>query len=280
MTTTAALPQHRRLWHRRPKAERPLVNGRPIRFRRLQKLAWVGMSIALGAGVIAGLYWFGLQQDWHNIFPFLHKGTSAKTWWDNGMGGLIKSAKWPFYRHGVRDNGEPETWALIGGVLLGSATTARIIKARWLVIGGLVLLVMVIAGAVGITWFINFGPGTHLPNPVNAQNLILGMLVGRALHMIWAPLGNSVRYQLISRSVSNPGIPMWVRYPLAPPTWRETWSKLRASGEIAVRDRADRFRQSRLFIPVMVILILVIAIVGDLAKWGFAHGMHVPLLNP
>lgn len=264
----------------RKKKERVLVNGKPIRFRAGQKLIWTALSIALGAGIIAGLYWYGLQQDWHNIFPFLHPGTSAKNWWDNGMGGLIKSAKWPYYRHGVRDNGEPETWALIGGVLLGSATTARAIKWRWLALGGIVLLAAVIAGAVGITWFINFGPGTRLPNPANMQNLVLGLLVGRALHMLWLPMGTSIRYHIVSRTVSNPTVPVWVRLPLAPPTWREMWSQLRESGTIKIRERADRFRQSRIFVPLFLALILVVGITGDLAKWGFAHGLHVPFLNP
>src|SRR6185312_13809435 len=268
---------------KRKKQYPPLISGHPVRFRRSQKLLWVGIAAALGVGFIAGLYWFGFQQDYHNIFPFLPKGTSLKAWWDNGMG-FIHSENWKngIWRHGVRDKAQPETWAIFGGVLLGAALPRRPVGMVWLILGALVMFALVIAGALAITWFTVFGPGKHLPDPFNAQDFILGLLVGRILHYLWRPLASSVRYHLTRNAGKGGGVPLWVTLPLAPPAWRESWSVLKRDGKIKLRssEKTDKFKQSRIFVPLGVLVFLVIASTGLLAKYGFAHGLHVALLNP
>lgn len=265
----------------------PLVNGKPIRLRGFQQLIWLAVSIALGAGFFAGLYWLGLQQNWHNIFPFLPRTASAKAWWDGGMG-FIRNKNWTngIYRHGVRDNAEPTLWIMVGATLLGKASRRRYVLPGWvLIIAPLLLFALIIAGSLLITWFHNFGPGKHLPDPFSLQTIILAAALGRLLHFAWAPIGNSVRYHVVTRSLRKNTTPLWVSLPLLPPTWREMWADLKAQGKVLADARAEKkqgrdFHQSRIIIPLMLFAFLVIAIVGDLAKWAFAHGVHVPFLNP
>jgi hypothetical protein len=263
---------------RKRKKERPLVNGHPIRFRRTQQLIWTGLSILLGAGFIAGLYWLGLQQH----YPFLPGSGSAKLWWDNGMG-FIHSALWPVYRHGVRDGGEPALWTMVGATLLGKAkTNPRLLPGWLLLLAPVLLLALIIAGTLGITWLTHFGPLSHVPNPLSWQQLILGALLGRMLHFIWAPIGNTVRYRIADNAAARAGVPLWVRLPLLPPVWRELWAELRARYEasgVSLKERADKHRQSRVLAPVIITVFLFVAIVGDLAKWGVAHGLHIPGMN-
>jgi hypothetical protein len=281
-TVSTAVAKGRRF--SRKKAHPLLISGKPVKFRIAQKLLWIALAIALGTGIIAGFYWYILQQDYHNILPFLPEPTSLKAWWDNGMG-FIHSGNWTngIWRHGIRDKGEPETWALIGGVLLGASASVRIIRTRWLILGGIVLLAAIIAGALAITWFTNFGPGKAWGNPFHWQDLVLGFLVGKLLHILWMPMANGVRYQLLSNAGRSGNTPLWVSLPLAPPTLRETWSEMKRDGRLKaaqVKAKQDKFRQSRLFVPLVGFALLIIAITGDLAKYPIAHGAHIPFLNP
>lgn len=280
MTTVAAGKR----FSRRKKEYPALISGRPIRFRFTQKLMWIGLAAALGIGFIAGLYWFGFQQDYHNIFPFLPKGTSLKAWWDGGMG-FIHSENWKngLWRHGVRDKAQPEEWALVGSVLLGATLPRRPVGTVWLVLGGLVMFALVIVGALGITWVTYFGPVKHLSAGwQNIAGIGVGLLVGRVLHYLWLPLANSIRYHL-TRNAGKSGItPLWVTFPLAPPAWRESWSELKRRGEVKLRaqEKKDGFKPSRILVPAAVLVFLVISATGLLAKYGFAHGLHVAVLNP
>jgi hypothetical protein len=261
-----------------------LPSGHPIHFRKTQKLAWGLMAGVLGVGFIAGLYFLGLQIDWHNVFPFVPRGTSAKAWWDNGMG-FITSPNWKngIWRHGVRDKAEPEVWAIVGGILLGASLSRHVIKLPLLVLGGLLMFAAVIAGALLITWFINFGPGKHLNNAHNWQDFVLGFLIGHAIHYAWMPMANSIRYQLVSFKLHRTtDVPVWVRLPLAPPGWRDMWSLLKAEGvgPVSLKKKEDKYKQSRYVVPLLVLIFLLIAVVGILAKYPIAHGVHIPVLNP
>jgi len=266
--TTQAVPVRRR------KKERPLVNGHPIRFRRTQQLIWTGLSVLLGAGFIAGLYWLFLQQN----YPW----GSAKVWWDSGMG-FIHSGNWAAYRHGVRDGGEPALWVMVGATLLGKAKTNPKLLPGWLlVLAPVLLLALIIAGTLGIIWLTQFGPLSHVPNPLSWQEIALGALLGRMLHFLWAPIGNTVRYRIADNAAARAGVPLWVRRPLLPPVWRELWAELRARYEasgMSLKERTDKHRQSRVLVPVIIALFLFVAIVGDLAKWGVAHGLRIPGMN-
>jgi hypothetical protein len=255
---------------------RVLVNGKPIRLRRTQQGIWTGLSILLGAGFVAGLYWLVLQQH----YSFMPGSGSLKLWWDNGLNGLIRSPDWPAYRHGVRDGGEPAVWAMVGAILLGKANrNARLLPTWLLIIAPVVLLALIVAGTLGITWLTHFGPLSHVPNPLSWQQLVLGLLLGRALHFIWSPIGNTIRYRITANAAVRNEVPVWVRYPLLPPAWREQWAMLReefrAKG-LSLKEREDRYRQSKVLAPLAVSAFLIIAIIGDLAKWAVAHGVQIP----
>jgi hypothetical protein len=283
--TTAAVPARGR--GKKAKKKRPLVNGHPIHFRRTQQLVWTGLSILLGAGFIAGLYWLVLQQNYLPLFHLLgfhpHVSGSLKLWWDNGMGGLVRSVRWVFYRHGVRDGGEPALWTMVGATLLGKASThPRLLPGWMLALAPVLLLTLIVLGTLGITWLTQFGPLSHVPNPLSWQEIALGALLGRMLHFLWAPIGNTVRYRVADNAAARAGVPLWVRRPLLPPVWRELWAELRARYEasgVSLKERTDKHRQSVVLVPAIVTVFLIIAIIGDLAKWGVAHGLHIPGMN-
>jgi len=261
-----------------------LPSGHPIHFRRTQKLIWTALAGILGVGFIAGLYYLGLQLDWHNVFPFLPKGTTAKNWWDGGMG-IIHDKDWDIWRHGVRDKAEPEAWAIIGGILLGSSYKSRhVIKWPLLAFGGLVMFALVIAGALFITWATYFGPVKHLnPQWQNLAGIALGFAVGHVLHYMWMPMANSIRYQLVSFSLARTtSTPLWVALPVAPPGWREMYAQLKADGVTpdTMKAAKNNHKQSRWLVPLAALLFLLVAVVGILAKYPIAHGVAIPILNP
>jgi len=262
---------------RKEKKKHPLVNGKPIRFRFAQNLGWRVMAAALGVGCIAGIYWIFLQQH----YPFLPGSGSLKLWWDNGMNGLIRSLQWPKYRHGLRDDGEPEAWALVGGVLLGSASVnARRIPVKLIPVAMLIMLCCILAIAVGITWVTDFGPFSNVSDIFSWQQIVLGFLAGQVLHLLWKPVGATIRYQVVSRSVRYNTIPLWVRLPLLPPAWREMWSELKQdTAGMPAKERTDRFRQSRVLIPLGILVFLAVSVTGLLAKYAVAHGVHIPGMN-
>jgi hypothetical protein len=269
---------------RKKKVYPNLPSGHQIHFRKTQKLIWGGLAAVLGVGFIAGCYFLGLQIDWHNVFPFLPKGTTLKLWWDNGMG-FIHYKDWAngIWRHGVRDKAEPEMWAIVGGILLGSSYKSRhVIKVPFLILGGLIMFALVIAGALFITWMTYFGPIKHLDSQwQNIAGIVLGFAVGHALHYMWMPMANSIRYQLTSRSLQHTmSVPLWVSLPLAPPGWRDMYSQLKADGVTPTKVKEDKHKQSRVLVPLGVLIFLLIAVVGILAKYPIAHGVHIPVLNP
>ena len=266
------------------KKARPLLpSGHPVRSRKGQQLIWQGLAALFGVGFVAGLYWLGLQQDWHNVFGFLPKGTSAKTWWDNGMG-FIHSRDWSngIWRHGLRDKAEPIAWAIAGGILLGSSKSRYIIRLPLLIASFITMFALVVAAALFITWFTFFGPARHLSG--QWQNLVgigVGLLAGQALHRLWIPVANCIRYQLISLSQHrSTAAPLWVILPIAPPGWREMWTDLKNEGVTPAKLKAEAGHKARYIVPLLVLLFLFIAIVGDLAKYGVARGVHIPVMNP
>lgn len=256
------------------KKKYPLVNGRLIRFRRFQQLIWAALSALLGAGFVAGLYWLSFEQR----YAFLPGSGSATLWWHNGMGGLIRSPRWDDYRHAIRDNGEPALWVMVAATLLGTATgRPRVLLRSWmLALAPLFLLVALIAGAVGIAWITVVGPLSHVSDTFSWQQLVLGAILGRVLHFAWAPTGSTIRYRITSGAAARTGIPLWVTLPLLPPEWRESWAELRSTMSGSLKERTDKYRQSRVVIPLMILVFLFIAIVGNLAKYVIAHGGHIP----
>lgn len=273
-----------KLLHREKKVYPNLPSGKPIRFRPLQQLAWTGMAFLLGAGFIAGLYWLVLQQSYLPLIHLLgfhpHISGSLKLWWDNGMGGWIRSGVWYLYRHGVRDGGEPALWAMVGGILLGKAKVNAKRLPVWLVpFAALLLMALIVAGTLGITWLVHFGPLKSVNTTV--ATLLLGLLLGRLLHFIWMPVAVTIRYQIVSNSATKAPVPLWVRKPLMPPSWRDMWCELRAkylASGMSLEERRDKRRQSKVVIPAVLFGFLFIAVVGNLAKYGVAHGADIPFM--
>jgi hypothetical protein len=264
---------------KKAREEHPLVLGHKIRGRRKQQLIWIGMSVLLGSGFIAGLYWLVLQQDYHNLISALPPHTSLKAWWDGGMG-FIRSGRWPVERHSIRDLGEPAAWTMIGATILGKAKTTRLLPLSSLVIAPVILLALLVAGAFGIAWVINFGFLAKVPDQLSWQQILLGMALGRVLHYLWNPIGATVRYHIVAHSAHGTAIPLWVRYPLMPPAWREMWAELRATARPGTTPAREESHGLRVIVPVAVFLFLLVAIVGNLAKYGVAHGTHIPVMNP
>ena len=265
----------------RKKKERPLVNGKPIRFRLFQVLCWTGIAGLLGVGFIAGLYWWVLEQK-YPVFG----GVSLKQWWDgtgpwahSGGMGFIRSPKWPNYRHGLRDNGQPETWALVGGILLGAATVKQVrIPLKLVPVASFVMLCCILAAALGLTWLTDFGPLSKVSDIFSWQQLVLGFATGQILHRLWKPVGATIRYHMVSRPLRKGIVPLWVTLPLRPPPWRELFQELKDSGKIQPETTAQqrKHRWTRFVISFGIFLFVIIAITGLLAKYVIAHGGHIP----
>src|SRR5579871_3145647 len=224
-------------------------------------LIWTGLSVLLGSGFIAGLYWIFLQQR----YPFLPGSGSLKLWWDNGMG-IIHSGNWDKYRHGIRDGGEPAAWTMIGATILGKVKMdGRLLPLKSLLIAPVILLALIILGTLAITWVTSFGPLSHVPDTGSWQQLVLGVVLGRMLHLLWAPIGNTVRYHIIARAVTS--TPLWARFPLLPPPWREAWAQLKADParcRVIVSENAKQHHALRWVIPLAVLLFVFVAVVGNL----------------
>lgn len=242
-----------------------VVHPRKIRLRGMQQVIWVAMSIALGAGFVAGLYWLFLQQH----YPFLPGSGSAKAWWDGGMG-FIHSSKWPKLRHGVRDLGEPAAWTVVGALLLlKSKDHPRILPAWLLILWSAVLGVATIAATIGITWVINFTAFSKVHDPYSWKQLAAGILLGLFLKRAWAPVTGTIRYHVISQTS---GTPLWVRFPLLSPAWRQEWLDTHQG----VAGKADANWKAVALVSLGVLLFLFIAVVGNLAKYAIPHGVHIP----
>lgn len=267
------------------KKERPLVNGKPIRFRAVQQLGWTGMSALFGVGFVAGIYYLVLQEH----YPFLPGSGSLKLWWDNGMNGLIRSPHWADYRHAIRDNGEPAAWSMVGSIILGKARIPALGKRpfqlpTWALIAmTFIMLVLIIAGATGIAWLTVLGPPSRWSDIFSWQEIVFGIVFGQLLHRLFAaPVGITIRNRIIYRSVLAGRQPLWVKGPFAPPAWREMWSELDrrdTNPTLAKEDRRGLKRfipPAKFLVPAMVFVFVVVAVIGDLAKFVVAHGGHVP----
>lgn len=266
------------------KKERPLVQGKKIRFRLLQQLIWTGMSALLGVGFVAGLYWLAFEQHYH----LGGVSFSAKDWWDGGMG-FIHSPHWADYRHAIRNNGEPAAWSMIGSIILGKAKIPAPGKRpfqlpAWaLVVMTFLMFVIVIAGATGIAWLTILGPLSKASDIFSWQQILLGVLFGQLVHRLFAaPVGITIRNRVIYRSVLIGRTPLWVTLPLAPPAWREMWSELDrrdTNPPLAKEDRRGLKRlipRAKVLVPAALLVFAVVAVIGDLAKFVVAHGGHVP----
>lgn len=259
------------------KAKHPPVNGHEIHFRLVQMYAWLIPAILLGTGFGAGIYWFFFEQRYGSV--------SLKGWWDNSAWiqlhslGLkfIDKLNWAVYRHGWRDEIEPVAATLLAGSFLAKPT--KWLAPNWLIAQASILLaVLASIGAFFVTWFINFGPLMHKPDPLQVYQIAGGILLGRILHYAWLPFGSSIQAHLIGHSVGRGSTPLWVTLPLLPPVWRERWTKMSESGTALakIRESRENHKVLRWVIPSGAFLFLVVAIAGNIAKYWIAKGHSFP----
>ena len=288
MAKTAAAPEKGKAY------KYPLVNGHKIHLRKVQMTVWgVILSTLLFAAAVAGVYYLGFQQDYHNLFTFLPAGTSAKGWWDGGMG-IIHSGNWPLYRHGWRNQIEPAAGTIgVLTFLFGVKANSKNKKVHGLptLLGlGVALLVVASALAFAETWAIYFGIPDHfnhghpLPKyPEIAVSIVLGIVLGKILHYIWLPAAATIQYHMVEGPISRGQTPLWVRFAMAPPTLRERFADLQDKvnkKQVTLSQKDNPSGLFRVTLSLGLLVFLLLAVVGNIAKYVIARGTHVPILYP
>jgi hypothetical protein len=266
-----------------PKPARIPVNGKPIRARGLQQLVHGSLFGVLGVCLFAGVYFAVIEVPWHiwvHIGSFQWRtGTSLiKHWWDGGMG-FIHSGDWYLYRHAIRNDGEPAAFALFGSMIAAPPKYwGRKIGTLRLIATPPLLLLATLALIVGGTWvIIHWLPANW---SYSACSLVLGLAIGFAMRPLWKPAGATLQGFLVDRAVdvsrAKGRDPLWERTPLGPPSPRERYSEMKANDT----DTETRSPASRGVIITILIAAFLLVVLGALAKFGFAHGLHVPYLYP
>jgi hypothetical protein len=299
------------------KKEHPLVNGHKIHGRLVQNLAWGTVVAAIGAAIIAGLYFNITQVHWYLPFgpEWLQHGFTLKSGWDS-LNPFPRLGNWDLYRHGYRNDGEPALATLFVLVITASGAAAVDTKmSRTRVITGpfilLVLAFVLITGAIWLqfyglpdAWHYLFGTfriqGGHTSAKIwgVVETALFGAIVGRLLKTYWKPIAAHLQESVIDRMVDRywarggGTLPSWVRYPVAPPVMRECFSKIvtedSESGEAEklMAGSTTHATQGRHHKLIGVLLILGGLVVGYLTVSGLiAHfwigaGHSFPYLAP
>lgn len=229
----------------RPAPKHIDVNGHRIRFRFGQQIAWTYILTTIAVAAVAGLYYLVLQVHWEIAG---HTIMYLKPWWDH----LITEPWWAVARHDYRNIGEGVVAAWLVKTLITNwrkhpdqrltpwQMTTRFagvtVAAFALVTAGIYLL-----DFAGPHAWRHFFHHHHLHAAVSmppwlatwlAQYhwaaLITGAVAGQVLHRIWRPIGNTINLIFIERAVVKAERkyrePIWVRWPLLPPTVRERFS--------------------------------------------------------
>jgi hypothetical protein len=286
VTTITALPPEgkRRLFGLLgPKRERILVNGKPIRARGLQQVIHGSVIGLLGVCLFAGLYEAVIQVPWHiwlhiGSFQWRTATSSIKSWWDGGMG-FIHSGDWKLYRHAIRNDGEPAAFALFASMIAAPPKYwgKRVGIVRLIATPPLLLvatMALIVAGTYAI---IHWAPSNW---SYSTLSIILGAAIGVAMRPLWKPIGATLQGFLVDRSIDvargKGHDPLWERTPLGPPTLRERYSEMKAHDT----DTETRSPANRAAVITFLVVAFVLIVLGALAKFGFAHGLHLPYLYP
>jgi hypothetical protein len=266
------------------------VFGKYIYLRRTQMILWSVVVGAVFAAIVAGGYYALLQTNWHAF--------DLKNWWDSGMG-FIHSKSWVLYRHGLRDLGEPAAATMGVMTLLAKPKwwTVRVGAVR-LATTPVVLVVLAVALIVGGIWLVDFGlPAawhglfgnyhltgwfTNALGKASFTTLLLGFLIGRVLHRVWAPVGATLQGYAVDRPVDkaklSDRIPLWVKYPDVPPVIRErfswTWDH-----DADVKARRPS-RATKILMGVLIVLGVLLAFTGFVAHYWIGKGNSFPFLAP
>lgn len=258
------------------------VNGHPIRLRFLQMILWGGIIGTVGTWVIAALYYlvleanwgaFWLKQGWDNLFPY--------TWWDpvrhdvrDVMEGvlatvIVKSLMANWHKKG---HARPE----VSGLRVAMAPLLLFIVGLPLAFGGGLLLnavhIPAIPGAATLAAHEPQWLATFL-GQYNWQPLLLGLIIGRVIHPLFAPAGATVQDFLadlgIVRWNRTGRIPLWVRHDVAPPPLRERAAWMKETGDTGVAYG----RAVKAFLTAGVAVMGLLGLYGGFIKlWLAKHG--------
>jgi hypothetical protein len=300
VTTTAAPPPSfflHPIGHMRAKMPPPIImaNGHPAKARLMQTIFWASIVAACAGALVAGAYFNVLEVNWHIFY--------LKPAWD----GLFHYASWPFYRHGYRDQGEPEVGFLIVGTLIANRKTWKRHAPIWYMFLAPILVVVVsAAGITGVIWLLDFGiPHWLHESQLNhwyllVGTLIGGVLLGRIVKPIWIPVGATLNGWFTNWSVDRYLVrrakvrrttghvlkaPLWVRHWfLAPLPLRERWMSQLHKGmnEPLSRVPVPKWAAWTMGIVggLIMLLVLYLTVTGFIAHFWIGGGHNFPFLAP
>jgi hypothetical protein len=289
-------------------AGRIAVNGEPIKARGFQLGVWTVIGIILGPALIAGAYYAFWQMHW--TFGFTGISWSLKHWWDLGTFWPRWIGHWVLYRHlAFRDLLEPATATMVVKTFLANSKTwkLRAGPARLILTPPALLAAAIALGSAGV-WVLYFGAPdawhwvfTQLGHPhyrmeagplqdflahSDWEVLAWGIGMGLVLHWFWAPVGATIqgfyvdrgvdRLQVAAKAHRRVRFPLWVVYPIAPVQIRERFSWL-WDRNVAVKQRDP---VSKGLIWVVTAVVILLTLLGLLARYWFSKGHYMPYLNP
>jgi hypothetical protein len=281
------------------------VNGEPIKARGFQLVVWTAIGIVLGPALIAGIYYAWWEMHWFiHIGPLFWKGWSLKAWWDAGTWWPRWLGHWVLYRHlAFRDLLEPAAATMYIKTFLASSKTWKLRASvpRLVLTPPALLVAAILLGCVGV-WVLDLGgPNAWhalfghyvltggvitVLGKVSAGPLLWGVGMGFILHRFWAPVGSTIQGFYVDRGVdrvqssvaahTKVTFPVWVRYPVAPVQIRERFGWLWSRNAVIKKVGAT----SKWLIWTITIAVVLLTILGLLARYYFAKGHYLPYLNP
>lgn len=249
-----------------------LPNGSRIKLRREQMLIWSVVAGFLGAAFIAGLYFGILEVNWHIFW--------LKPWWD----GLFHESWWPVYRHeAFRDIPEP-AFATMGVLTLIAKQKYWNVRVSNFRLAFTPILLTVLTFGLGIlgTWLLNFAFGHPVLQWHSIGNLLLGFLIGRILHFIWAPVGATIQGNLLEThadyAANHERVPVWVRYPLAPPVLRERFAVMYAKSSKVTGNLYGEDSKRGWLVGILVTVFIAVTVIGILGHYWVGTGHTLSFL--
>jgi hypothetical protein len=218
VSTTAA-----RAAERTPPPKHILVNGKRIRLRLVQQVAWSFAAANAGALIISALYYLFTQLHWHvGGYQIMY----LKPDWDH----LFSYAGWPADRHDIRN-----LYETILATLFVKSLVVRWQKyygkpvATWRIATAFPMIITVAApfvvAGVYVTnhggpqlwhwWFHRHQIGVpfHWPHSLawvsnylsdwKWQTLVIGIAAGQVIHRVYAPIGATVQGHFVDRQVDK-----------------------------------------------------------------------------
>jgi hypothetical protein len=246
-----------------------------IHFHWLQVTLWIAVGGALGAGLIAGIYFGFSQCNWHWFY--------FKPAWDH----LFPEAWWPVYRHtAFRDIPEPAIATLVVMTVLAKKKSwdKRVGILRMVTAPFVVLAITFGLGIAG-TWVLNDAFGHPILTTFSAGNLILGIIIGQLVHRYWAPVGATLQGQLLeapaARAAARRQVPGWVRLPVMAPQLRQRMAKAYLDVRNPDVSTSEPPRWHRRLLVAGATVFLLVSFFGLFAHYGVGtFHLTIPWLMP